>query len=180
MTLLALGLPVPEAGTNNEVLASVGHNAGEYIAFLISFAVIGRYWVRHLRLFRYVREDGGMLVRWNLLWLLTIVLTPFATRVLSGDGAFETRFTFYAIVQSLSGLFFLRMAGVEGAPPAAPGRAGRDSADRHPAAPGAGGRVPRLDPGRLRDARAYVCWIAAPIGAGFARRLAHRCVRAAA
>ena len=34
-------------------------------------------------------------------------LTPFATRVLSGDGAFQARFTFYAAQQALIGISFL-------------------------------------------------------------------------
>jgi uncharacterized membrane protein len=45
--------------------------------------------------------------RWNMLWLLMIVLTPFAARVISEDGAFQFRFILYATVQALAGLFFL-------------------------------------------------------------------------
>jgi hypothetical protein len=42
-----------------------------------------------------------------LIWLLTQVITPFATRVLTGDGAFQVRFIFYAGVQALAGVIFL-------------------------------------------------------------------------
>jgi uncharacterized membrane protein len=54
-----------------------------YLAFFISFVVIGLYWSAHVRLFReIVRYDWGLL--WlNLLYLLFIVLIPFATTVLS-------------------------------------------------------------------------------------------------
>lgn len=109
LTLLALELPVPEGVTNREVWTFVGEHVNSYIAFLISFVVIGSHWGGHHRLFRWVREIGGRLTLWNFLWLFTIVVTPFATRVLTEDGAFETRFTFYAAVQGLSGLCFLLM-----------------------------------------------------------------------
>src|SRR5689334_3262973 len=41
-----------------------------------------------------------------MLWLATILVTPFATRVITADGAFGSRFTFYAGVQALAGLCF--------------------------------------------------------------------------
>ena len=42
-----------------------------------------------------------------MLWLLTIILTPFTTRVIVGDGAFAARFTIYAVNQALAAVFFL-------------------------------------------------------------------------
>jgi uncharacterized membrane protein len=109
MTLLALELPVPDGGSNEEVLRHLRDNSGEFIAFLISFAVIGVQWIGHHRLFAHVAGLGGGVMRWNLMWLLTIVVTPFATKVLTGDGAFEVRFAVYAAVQAMSGLFFFCM-----------------------------------------------------------------------
>jgi uncharacterized membrane protein len=107
LTLLALELPVPEGSTNHEVLEQFAHFRAEYTAFFISFAVIGNHWFGHHRLFGHVTGHAGGMVRWNTLWLLMIVLTPFTTRVLTADGAFETRFIVYAAVQALAGLFFL-------------------------------------------------------------------------
>jgi len=107
MTLLALELPVPEGHTNSEALHSLGAHLEEYQAFLISFAVVAVHWSGHHRIFGYLTGLGGRIVRWNMLWLLTIVLMPFATRTLTGDGAFEVRFITYASVQALAGLFFL-------------------------------------------------------------------------
>jgi uncharacterized membrane protein len=109
LTLLALELPVPAGDTNDEFLHSLREHYQEYLAFLISFMVIGIEWQGHHRTFARVRGLAGRLVGYNLLWLLTIVVTPFATKVLTADGAFEARFTTYASVQALSGLFFLLM-----------------------------------------------------------------------
>lgn len=109
VTLLALELPVPDGHTNRELLASFREHYEEYLAFLISFVVIGTQWQGHHRTFARVRGLAGRLVTFNLAWLLTIVVTPFATKVLTGDGAFQARFITYAAVQALSGLFFLLM-----------------------------------------------------------------------
>jgi uncharacterized membrane protein len=107
MTLLALELPVPRGVTNPEMLRSVGDHWDDYLAFLISFAVIGSHWFAHQRTFRYVMRTSSRLGKWNMLWLLMVVTTPFATRVLTSEGAFETRFVFYATVQTFAGLFSL-------------------------------------------------------------------------
>ncbi len=107
ITLLALELPVPQATTNADVLHEVNTYFNEYLAFFISFAVISAHWFGHHRVFRYVTAVPAAARRWNMLWLLMIVLTPFAARVIAGDGAFQFRFIVYASVQALAGLFFL-------------------------------------------------------------------------
>ena len=54
-----------------------------YLAFFISFVVIGLYWSAHVRLFREIVHYDWVLVWLNLLYLLFIVTIPFATTVLS-------------------------------------------------------------------------------------------------
>ncbi len=120
MTLLAIELPVPQGTTQSEILASLGHGLSEYIAFLISFLVISLHWGGHHRLFRYLADAPPRLVWWSTVWLLTIVVTPFATRVLTGGGegedhgSFPIRFGMYAAVQALAGIAFLVMVRVIG------------------------------------------------------------------
>lgn len=84
ITLLILNIVVAE-GTSNESLASV--LAGlwpKYLSFLISFVVIGAYWVHHVRQMRFLRRYDSRLIWINLLFLLFIVMIPFSTSVLSG------------------------------------------------------------------------------------------------
>jgi uncharacterized membrane protein len=112
ITLLALDLYVPvsrEHLTNLELLRDAGDHYGDYLAFVVSFMVIGQHWRGHHWLFRYVTKLGGSLAQLTLFWLLMQVITPFATRVLTGDGAFEARFVFYAGVQAVTGILFLLM-----------------------------------------------------------------------
>lgn len=109
ITLLALDLPVPHGHTNAQMLRDIGAHGNGYLAFAISFLVIGNYWRAHHRIFGNVRRLGGWLLRWDMLWLLMIVLTPFATRVLTSDGAFPIRFGAYALIQAIASLAILAM-----------------------------------------------------------------------
>ncbi len=109
MTLLALELYVPVGDTNRALLHGMYEHRDEYISFVISFYVIGTYWAHHHKVFRYVTVLGGRLVFLSLFWLFLLVLTPFATRVLSGGGAFQVRFVLYAGIQALAGLVWLLM-----------------------------------------------------------------------
>jgi uncharacterized membrane protein len=111
MTLLALDLPVPAADSASGLLEFVGDHYGEYLAFLISFFVIAQYWRGHHRIYRYVTDAPPRVVLLNIFWLLTVVLTPYATRVIYGGNDishsdFPWRFSFYAVVQSFAALTF--------------------------------------------------------------------------
>ncbi len=114
MTLLALELPVPTGRTITEFGRSVRDNEGHYVAFLVSFAVIAFMWTQHHRVFDYATACDSRLRTLNLLWLLAIVLIPFATKLLT-DGEQDTtathavRFGFYAALQVFAVLTFAAM-----------------------------------------------------------------------
>jgi uncharacterized membrane protein len=105
ITLLALDLPVPAGTTVSAFWASVQDYAGHYAAFLISFFVIGGAWGTHHNVFRYARRTDARLRSLNMTWLLTIVLVPFATRLLTSGQrhpdltVHALRFGFYALLQ---------------------------------------------------------------------------------
>ncbi|MFF7469188.1 TMEM175 family protein [Streptomyces sp. NPDC008092] len=109
LTLLALELPVPEGSTNSALLRSAWADRAGYLAFLISFVVIAAHWRAHHRVFRYVTALNGRLTSLTVYWLLLLVITPFATDVISGHGAFQVRFVFYATVQFAACVLFLLM-----------------------------------------------------------------------
>ena len=83
ITLLALDLPVPTGLTMKSFLHSVGHNIDHYVAFLISFVVIAAAWRRYHGVFRYIERVDAQVRNYNVLWLLMIILNPFATRLLT-------------------------------------------------------------------------------------------------
>ncbi len=113
MTLLAIDLAVPETSTRADLAAFIQTHAGGYLAFLISFLVIASVWRNHHRVFRYITDAPPVLVGVTLVWLFTIVLVPFATRLLyAGDSTstssdFPFRFGFYALVLVVSSSAFL-------------------------------------------------------------------------
>ena len=114
VTLLAIELPVPSGDTVGTFWSSVRHNDGHYAAFVISFVVIAAAWSNHHDLFRYVERTDTRLRTFNTAWLMTIVVIPFATKLLtvSGDQTLDThalRFGFYALVQVLESVALLAM-----------------------------------------------------------------------
>jgi uncharacterized membrane protein len=107
ITLLAIDLPVPTGATVSRFWSSVRDNGGHYLAFAISFAAIAAAWDNHHDIFRYARSMDSRLRTLNTAWLLTIVLNPFATKLLTSRGhqplgVHALRFGFYALVQALS------------------------------------------------------------------------------
>jgi uncharacterized membrane protein len=94
LTLLVLPLTdlVPELVTEHKpAVEAITGNWPKIFSFVLSFAVIGRFWFVHHRVFEHVRAYSTALVRVNFVWLLTIVVLPFPTELI---GAYESeRFT---------------------------------------------------------------------------------------
>jgi uncharacterized membrane protein len=86
ITLLAIDLPVPTRATVSQFWSSVRHNGGHYAAFAISFVAIAAAWDHHHDIFRYVQRMDSRMRTLNMAWLLTIVINPFATRLLTSQG----------------------------------------------------------------------------------------------
>jgi len=106
LTLLALDLPVPSGETTGAMLDSVWSHGKEYLAFVLSFTVIAAHWRAHHETFRYVGSLNNRLTSLTIAWLFMQVLMPFATRVLTAEGAFAPRFSLYALVQVLASSLF--------------------------------------------------------------------------
>jgi uncharacterized membrane protein len=105
ITLLALDLRLPPAEglTNETFLQLLGDLAPQYIAFVISFIVIGSYWLAHHRAFRYiVRYDSGLLGL-NMLFLFLVIQLPFLTSLLGQHGNLPVATALYALGLSLMG-----------------------------------------------------------------------------
>jgi uncharacterized membrane protein len=83
ITLLILDVRLPADIAKADLGAELLALWPNYLAFLLSFIVIGVYWMSHVQMFREIADfDQGMI--WlNLLYLLFIVVIPFSTSVLS-------------------------------------------------------------------------------------------------
>jgi uncharacterized membrane protein len=104
ITLLAIDLRAPEGATVSAFWSSVRQNDGQYLVFLVSFVAIAAAWSDHHDAFRHIRSADTRLRSLNMIWLLMIILIPFATKLLSGN-AHDTlivnafQWSFYALVQ---------------------------------------------------------------------------------
>ena len=98
ITLLTLQLDLPKGESLAQALSGLQPS---FVAFVISFLVIGTYWVAHHRLFAVVRRYDGRLIWLNMATLFFIVLLPFTTSVISDYGS--TRLGVIVYVASLAG-----------------------------------------------------------------------------
>jgi uncharacterized membrane protein len=106
ITILVLDIRLPageEAFTNAQLVAQLLGIWQKYLAYIISFLVIGSFWISHHRKFRYIRRYDRNLLTLNLLLLMAIAFIPFPTSVISENG-FRSATIFYALSIIVSGL----------------------------------------------------------------------------
>jgi uncharacterized membrane protein len=84
ITLLILPLVDLATQISHETLATLLRDHWpNFLAFIISFAVIGNLWLLHHSLFELVTAYDSALVRLNLLWLAAMTVLPFSTNVIA-------------------------------------------------------------------------------------------------
>lgn len=86
ITLLVLNLTVSKGLSTADLTSELFDLWDNLLAFALSFAVIGRFWVVHHRFFAEVDAFDGRLLGLNLLYLASIVLIPFSSEVLGEYG----------------------------------------------------------------------------------------------
>jgi uncharacterized membrane protein len=101
ITVLVLDLKAPRGPHGEPQLRA---SVSDVIGFLISFAVIGRYWLAHHALFGALRREDGPLRTVNLVYLASIAFLPFPTSVLETFTASATTVIFYALSVATVGL----------------------------------------------------------------------------
>lgn len=122
LTLLVLPLAelVPEAGHHTgSGLTVITDNLAPIGSFVLSFAVIARFWAAHHRVFNDVRRVGPVLVWVNTLWLFTIVVLPFPTEMVGtfSDDPFTLRFYVASLLASSALLTTMTLLARRSLPP---------------------------------------------------------------
>jgi uncharacterized membrane protein len=97
ITLLVLNLGVPEHIAKGELGDAIWDQRDDLIAYALSFAVIGRFWLVHHRFFGDVTGFDGRLIALNLFYLGWIVLIPFSSQVLGAHGSETAAIVLYAV-----------------------------------------------------------------------------------
>lgn len=105
MTLLVLGLEVPEVGSD-QLTAELVAALPQLAAFLLSFALVANIWWQHHRLFARLDTIDSGTIALDLALLGAVALVPFPTGAL-GRHPFETAtvLPFAAVFVLLIGLF---------------------------------------------------------------------------
>ena len=118
ITLLVLNIEAPtvDSGELGEALVDL---LPSLYAYVLSFALIGRFWVIHHNLFHTLTRFNGRLMALNLLFLLLIVILPFATDLLDrydttplANAVFGTVLALVALVHWSMTHYSLRMGFV--------------------------------------------------------------------
>jgi uncharacterized membrane protein len=97
ITLLVLALNIPAHLQGESVAEALWDQRQQFLAYGISFAVIGRYWVLHHRFFSEVTGFDSRLLSLNLFYLAWIVLIPFSSEVLGEHGSETAGIIVYAL-----------------------------------------------------------------------------------
>jgi uncharacterized membrane protein len=115
ITLLILDIRLPDtrdaatlsdAGLRDELLGLWP----SYLAYLVSFLLIGMIWINHHRMFHHIVRVDGRMLGLNVLLLADVAFLPFPTSVLAeslrSGSAEHTAAVFYGLVLVLGGVFF--------------------------------------------------------------------------
>ncbi|NGM68131.1 DUF1211 domain-containing protein [Natronolimnobius sp. AArcel1] len=102
LTLLILQFNVPDV-SGAELPAALADQETLLISYLLSFLVVGLYWVVHHNLFQHIVGHDRVLLWLNLLFLLSISFLPYPTEIL---GVYGTQFAWslYATNLALVGI----------------------------------------------------------------------------
>jgi uncharacterized membrane protein len=102
ITLLVLAFEIPDQLPNETLAEALWGQRDDFLAYGLSFAVIGRFWIVHHRFFSEVTGFDGRLLGLNIFYLAWIVLIPFSSEVLGDHGGEAAAVILYAA--NLSGV----------------------------------------------------------------------------
>jgi uncharacterized membrane protein len=106
MTLLVVDVRLPHVAPITEATLAQALLAlfPQYIGFLVSFLVVGQFWIGHHRVFGQLARSDDTLVWRNLLFLLVIAFMPFPTTLISQYASTRVGTGVYAAWLTLAGL----------------------------------------------------------------------------
>jgi uncharacterized membrane protein len=108
ITLLVIEIRPPEH--TDQLAHALGELWPSYLAYVVSFLLIGLVWANHHTMFRHIVRADRPLLFFNVLLLMAVAFLPFPTAVLAHafrDGADEkVAVVFYGATLVLGGVFF--------------------------------------------------------------------------
>jgi len=105
ITILVLELEVPDLGAGQSLREALSDIRPTFVAFIISFLLVGMYWVWHRSAFAQVRYVDLNTVWLNLLFLLPVAMIPFGASMLGEYEGDATALHVYGVVLIAATLF---------------------------------------------------------------------------
>ena len=96
ITLLIFEIALPATTSDADLPNALLGLWPRYLAYLVSFVVISRFWEAHRMAFRLIARDDAVLVWLNLLLLMFVSFLPFPTAVVGEHGESPAAAVFYA------------------------------------------------------------------------------------
>lgn len=106
ITLLALNIKLPNQiidPTSKTLFHVLLRLLPDYQSYIISFTVIGIYWIGHHHYFRHIVRYDYTLISLNIAFLACIAFLPFPTTVLEDYNGLRMAVIFYAASMALTG-----------------------------------------------------------------------------
>ena len=120
ITLLIIEVHPPQLGmhaSDRQHLIALINLTPSFVAFFISFFVIGAFWAGHHRAFSLSRHWSPSLVTPNILMLAAVVFMPFATAYMALNMGQRVPTVLYDLVLLTTGLLNIRLVKLATSPP---------------------------------------------------------------
>jgi uncharacterized membrane protein len=98
LTLMAVDLRLPPGVDDAHLMSGLALISDRLTAFVMSFAVVGVFWIVHVITLRALSRFDFAVAAFNLVFLFTIVLAPFATSLVGRFGPEGQAWRFYCLV----------------------------------------------------------------------------------
>jgi uncharacterized membrane protein len=102
VTLLAVDIKPPDVGPS-QLAAALVELSPKFVSFALSFMIIASFWVMHHMTFSYIRDYDYRLAWLNILFLMFIALTPFASSLLGAYIFNDSALMLYSFVIAMAG-----------------------------------------------------------------------------
>jgi uncharacterized membrane protein len=134
ITLLVIELHPPHferaTATDTDHLVALANMIPNFMGYIISFFVIGMFWMGHHRAFALAAHYHPRILWWNLLLLATIAFMPFASAYASANVQQRVPTIFYCTAMLVAALLNLRVNTIATSPPMVSEKVARADAAR--------------------------------------------------
>ena len=109
ITLLVLNLEVPDV-QGDQLDDALRELDGSFLAYVLTFALVGRFWLVHHNLFESLERFDGRMMVLNLIFLMLIALMPFGMDLVDTYPNTSIAIATFAAILSLTSLTHWTMA----------------------------------------------------------------------